>query len=523
MADRLHTYSNSRSGAFCTLSRALNWAALVLLLNSCTSAGSAHTAPPEPDLISQKLLWIRKAEGGLTVTWHVKNGGIADIADTFRISLYLDGHEIGRWRKIGLRTGHFTRASKHVVPLKAGRHLFLLKADVEKQISESDEQNNVRRLALLVDDAAARAAPDAASVAPTLSLVEQAYLENRHEQTIGHATALLQRAPAANDARFLRGMAYWRTGNTGRAIDDIAAYMEVGGVFEKEAMELLDLMRRETGVVIPVRFGFMLGVMYDDHVINREALPADPERASGDTGLRAGWNIELGRRSPWSLRYRGRTAHYFQVAEASRLGQSLDLVGAWSAADRRRGLTWNAGGESLLFNYEPDLWRARTGLTFSQRFNAAHAAWIGFDAGYDDRPEESDDNGAQLMAGLGSRCLFENTSLYWSAYGAHHRADAEALSYTEYGGNLGVTCAFADHIRSGVVLYVAHSLFDDLVLADGETYSADYTSIRFWASFGEKGGWQIVPFAEYSENDATVDDDDFDRAVFGIDVIYGIL
>ena len=377
-------------------------------------------------------------------------------------------------------------------------------------------------IVLLLPVIAAPAAAEPEYVETELREIERAYLEDRHETVIARATRLLEQAPGAAEALFLRGAARWRREDVRNAIADLESYLAAGGMFEEEARAMLDTVRGRRTIEIPYRAGFRLGVQYSDRVVA-------PRRVSGeegeryDTGLRAGWNLELGARDPWSLRYRGSLVHYADIGSASRLGQSLALHGRWSDPEGRRALEWNAGGDSLLLDYEPELWRARTGLTLSQALGETYAAWIGVDAAYDDWPETSENNGPVFMAAGGARRTAGRWSLHGAIYAAWHTAEDERLSYTEYGGNLGLAVRCRRRMQSGIALSAARARFDDLETAAGKRYSVDYGSVRLWTSLGGPGGWRLVPFLRHTINEATERDDDFDRTVVGIDLVHGEL
>lgn len=355
--------------------------------------------------------------------------------------------------------------------------------------------------------------------------VEKAYVEGRYREAADGADALLRRSPDRNEARFLRAVSNWRLGSLSRARRDIEEYLDQGGLFTEEARELLRLLETE-GPAVPWigTYGLRVGAMHSDRVLRTELPPNDPERESHDNAARVAWNAKasLGRR--WSIRFRGEGIRYLDVPEAGWLYESLDVSRQWSLGAGAGAFEWLAGGAYLRDpDHGPDLWRARTRAELSWAFRNGHIGWIGCEAAYDDYPRDEDFSGPPITVGGGFEHRLPRTTVSWDAYVLSHQADMDALSHLEAGGRIGFGHDITDRLSAGLDVRGSQAEFDryDNVFLSDRTEL--HVTTEIWMSCRIAGRAKIVPFAEYTANHSNIDGDDYERSVFGLDLVFGVL
>ena len=378
-------------------------------------------------------------------------------------------------------------------------------------------------LALAAD---ARGQTPADALVLELDRIESAYLEARYDDVVAQATRLLDHAPQADDARFLRGAAYWQLAAYASARRDLAEYAAGGGDFAAEARALLDAMQRlpaPSPGPEPLRFGWWIGALASDRVVNPDLPIDDPDRESQDAGARFGWRLAAPLAGPWWLEYRGSHLHYFNVPEASWHNESLEAVGAWMTPGRRGSLEWRAGGEFVRRHDGPDVWRLRTRAEAAWAVTASHVGWCALEAAYDDYPYDADFNGPPLLAALGFDHALGRATLFWEAYVLSHNAKNDALSFTETGGRLGLSAPLTPALSAGVSARTLAAEFDRYERIFESDRSDDYRTADAWMSLRLNARWRLTAFAEYTENDSNFEDVGFERTRFGLDLIYGVL
>ena len=368
-------------------------------------------------------------------------------------------------------------------------------------------------LASGVQDDASRAA---------LDRIERDYLDEEYKDVVERSGLLLREMPGAAEARFLRGAAYWQLGYRQAAVADLEEYVRSGGRFRDEAQAILEQARGAKPERL-LLYGARVGLMRSDRVIRRELARGDPRRESTDTALRLAWSLESGSARPWTVKYGGSTLEYFEVEEASWISESLDLIGRWPVAAGRGLIELRVGGEYARRDAGPDLWRAAGRLEMDWAFDRVNRGWAAVEAAYDDYPADSEFNGAPFLAGAGFEHRFSRSAFFWDLYGLVQESRLDAVSHFETGGRAGVVLKINDRLKTGCVLRVSDAEFDNYEAIFSTERSDLYYSAEAWASCRVGKGWRVSPFFEYAANHSNIEGDDYNRVIFGLDLIWGAL
>jgi len=368
------------------------------------------------------------------------------------------------------------------------------------------------------------ACPRAGATQPyltALDTIEEAYLDNRYQDVVDDASALLRDLPGLDDALFLRGVAYWQLGNFSQARNDLTRYLESDGEFSEEARTMLEQLRVVRSPTL--LYGARVGMIYSDRVLRPDVALDDPRRESEDAGIRLGWNVESVSDGVFDVQYRGSHLQYLTVEEASWHNEALNLIARWFTPSRNASLVWRNGGEYVRRKDGPDVWRliSRAEGTWAV-IPGRHIGWSTIGVGYDKYPFDPEFSGIPFLVSGGFDHHFGRTSLYWDLYWFSHEAKDDALSFTENGGRLGVAYGISPTLSAGMALRALGSHFDRYERIFERNRSDDYVSIDAWASM-RLGTFRINPFVEYTENDSNFEGLDFDRLIFGLDLIFGVL
>lgn len=355
-----------------------------------------------------------------------------------------------------------------------------------------------------------------------LDAIEEAYLDNRYQEVVDDATALLQNLPALGDALFLRGAAHWQLGNISLARDDLTRYLATGGEFSEEARAMLERHRIVRSPTL--LYGARIGMIYSDRVVRPDVPLDDPRRESEDAGLRVGWNIESLSDNILGVEYSGSHLQYMTVEEACWHYEALNVVARWLTPSRNASFVWRNGGEYVRRKDGPDVWRvlSRAEGTWAVA-PRRHIGWATLGVGYDKYPRDEAFSGVPLLASGGFDHHFGRVSLYWDLYWFSHEAKDDALSFDENGGRLGVAYGITPALSAGVTLRSLGAHFDRYEQVFERNRSDDYMSLDTWASIRLGNGLRLNPFMEYTENDSNFESLDFDRLIFGLDLIFGVL
>jgi len=355
-----------------------------------------------------------------------------------------------------------------------------------------------------------------------LDAIEEAYLDGRYREVIDLATDVLRQLPHLHDARFLRGAARWRLGNRAQARRDLLAYLESGGDFAGEARDLLAETAREraTGLL----YGYRVGAIYSDRVVRPDLFLDDPRRETEGLGIRFGWNVETVSGGVLGLQFQGTHLQYPDVPEASWHHEAVDAVARWYTPSRTALLEWRVGGEFVRRDSDPDVFRARTRVEGTWAVVPhRHIAWLAFEAADDNYPYDREFNGPPILFAGGVDHYAGDFSFTWDAYLLSHNARNDALSFTESGGRVGLGWTPGDRIHVGASVRTLVAEFDRYNRIFESDRTDDYVSADAWLTCELNERWSLTPFVEYTHNDSSFSDIDFDRFIFGLDLVFGVL
>ena len=214
--------------------------------------------------------------------------------------------------------------------------------------------------------------------------------------------------------------------------------------------------------------------------------------------------------------------HYVDLSDASQLGQELELIRRADVGARGR-LEWALHGESLLLGYEPDVWRAGSRLQGDWSFAAQHAGWVSLEGAYDDYPQDADYEGPMASAGCGFRHSWGPVLALWDAYVLRHEARFDELSHVEQGGGAALVYSPGGRWSAGCSARASRSEFDRYEFDSGTGRTDVYLSTRVWVSWPAGRAWNVAPFAAFADNRSDEDDADYQRFMFGLDLVFGAL
>jgi hypothetical protein len=360
---------------------------------------------------------------------------------------------------------------------------------------------------------------------PSLSALDRAelaYLDGDYAAVVRYTNDALNDNPGAHEAFFLRGAAYWKTGKWSLAHKDLATYAETGGEFEQEAQSLLKQL--VTPPASRLRSEVRAGVLYSDRVVRPNKPIDDPDRESEDLGTRFGWAIKTQSHEWLSILYRGTHLQYLEVSEASWHNEALDAIATWYTPTGQASVEWRVGGEYVRRDAGPDIWRIRsradtTWAIAPQR----HIGWLGFELGYDRYPFDDDFSGQTWLLNGGMEHYFSRLTLFWDAYVLGHDAKEDSLSFTENGGRIGIAFVATEKLTAGTSLRALNAEFDRYERVFGIDRSDDYYAAELWARFHLGPGWALGPYLEYTTNGSSFESLDFDRTIFGVDLVLNLL
>ncbi len=350
----------------------------------------------------------------------------------------------------------------------------------------------------------------------TIAAVEEALLSSDYEAVISLSDSLTENE--LDDVRFFRGLALFELGELHASRNELQQYLEAGGEFAHQARELMeDLAPLSTPKQLATRLQIQTGVLYDSHVI--EPLRAPPFFAEeSDVALRGRVALDVRSSDGLLLRYRGFALHYLDIAESSRLEQSL-AAGVRGNVLGGQG-EWTVVGESGLRDYEEDFWRFGTRGEIAWAVRTNRVMWLGLEGGQDSFPTAEDFDGTYMLASTGYEQYFGAVSLYWDIYGQWHDAERDELGYSELGGGLVASRRISEKHHAGLAARISDIEFDGFDSFFDVTRSDTFFTVRGWVSIALNDRLSLVPSIEWVNSDSNVGFADYDEHRIGLDLVW---